>query len=99
MFGEDVATGSPYLHAPGRAAFPRRSDHTVEVHTVEVHTVEVHSANLGACGPAERVQPATATRKQTQAAKKNVRKAATAAKQKRSPANMPKSTKTALGQR
>jgi hypothetical protein len=38
-----------------------------------------------------------ATRKQTQAAKKNVRKAAKAAQQKRSLANMPKSTKTALG--
>jgi hypothetical protein len=38
-----------------------------------------------------------ATRKQTQAARKNVRKAAQAAKEKRSLANMPKSTKTALG--
>jgi hypothetical protein len=38
-----------------------------------------------------------ATRKQTQAARKNVRKAAKAAKEKRSLANMPKSTKTALG--
>jgi hypothetical protein len=38
-----------------------------------------------------------ATRKQTTAAKKNVRKAAAAAKGKRSLANMPKSTKTALG--
>jgi hypothetical protein len=38
-----------------------------------------------------------ATRKQTQAAKKNVRKAAKAAKQQRSLANMPKATKTALG--
>ena len=38
-----------------------------------------------------------ATRKQTQAAKKNVRKAAKAAEQKRSLANMPKATKTALG--
>lgn len=38
-----------------------------------------------------------ATQKQTKAAKKNVRKAATAAKQQRSLANMPKSTKTALG--
>jgi hypothetical protein len=38
-----------------------------------------------------------ATRKQTSAAKKNVRKAAAAAKGKRSLANMPKSTKTALG--
>ena len=38
-----------------------------------------------------------ATRKQTQAARKNVKKAAGAAKQKRSLANMPKSTKTALG--
>lgn len=38
-----------------------------------------------------------ATGKQTRAAKKNVRKAATAAKQRRSLANMPKATKTALG--
>ena len=38
-----------------------------------------------------------ATRKQTQAAKKNIRKAAKAAEQKRSLANMPKATKTALG--
>ena len=38
-----------------------------------------------------------ATKKQTQAAKKNVRKAAKAAKQQRSLANMSKSTKTALG--
>jgi hypothetical protein len=38
-----------------------------------------------------------ATAKQTRAAKKNVRMAATAAKQKRSLANMPKATKTALG--
>ena len=38
-----------------------------------------------------------ATRKQTQAAKKNVRKAQSAAKSQRSLANMPKSTKTALG--
>ena len=38
-----------------------------------------------------------ATKKQTQAAKRNVRKAATAAKKKRSLANQPKSTKTALG--
>jgi hypothetical protein len=38
-----------------------------------------------------------ATKKQTTAAKKNVRKAAKAAKQQRSLANMPKSTKTALG--
>jgi hypothetical protein len=38
-----------------------------------------------------------ATAKQTQAAKKNVRKAAQAAKQKKSLANMPKATKTALG--
>jgi hypothetical protein len=38
-----------------------------------------------------------ATAKQTRAAKKNVRKAATAAKQKRSLANLPKATKTALG--
>jgi hypothetical protein len=38
-----------------------------------------------------------ATKKQTQAAKKNVRKAAKAAEKKRSLANMPKATKTALG--
>jgi hypothetical protein len=38
-----------------------------------------------------------ATEKQTRAAKKNVRKAADAAKQKRSLANMPSATKTALG--
>ena len=38
-----------------------------------------------------------ATKKQTQAAKKNIKKAAKAAKQKKSLANMPKSTKTALG--
>jgi len=38
-----------------------------------------------------------ATRKQTEAAKKNVRKAAAGAKQQRSLAKMPKSTKTALG--
>jgi hypothetical protein len=38
-----------------------------------------------------------ATRKQAQAARKNVRKAAQTAKSKRSLANMPKSTKTALG--
>ena len=38
-----------------------------------------------------------ATRKQTQAAKKNIRKAAKAAEQKRSLAHMPKATKTALG--
>jgi len=38
-----------------------------------------------------------ATAKQTQAAKKNVRKAAQAAKQKKSLANMPKATKSALG--
>jgi hypothetical protein len=38
-----------------------------------------------------------ATRKQTQAAKKNIRKAAKAAEQKRSLAYMPKATKTALG--
>ena len=38
-----------------------------------------------------------ATQKQRQAAKKNVKKAATAAKQQRSLANMPKATKTALG--
>lgn len=38
-----------------------------------------------------------ATKKQTAAAKKNIRKAAEAAKQQRSLANMPRSTKTALG--
>jgi hypothetical protein len=38
-----------------------------------------------------------ATGKQTRAAKKNVRKAVAAAKQKRSLAHMPKATKTALG--
>jgi hypothetical protein len=38
-----------------------------------------------------------ATKKQTQAAKKNIRKAAKAAEKKRSLANMPKATKTALG--
>lgn len=38
-----------------------------------------------------------ASRKQQQAARKNVRKAAKAAREKRSLANMPKSTKTALG--
>jgi hypothetical protein len=38
-----------------------------------------------------------ATRKQTEAARKNVRKAAAAAKKQRSLARMPKSTKTALG--
>jgi hypothetical protein len=38
-----------------------------------------------------------ATRKQTEAARRNVRKAAAGAKQQRSLANMPKATKTALG--
>ena len=38
-----------------------------------------------------------ATKKQTDAAKKNVRKAQEGAKSKKSLANMPKSTKTALG--
>ena len=38
-----------------------------------------------------------ATRKQTQAAKKNIRKATKTARQQRSLANLPKSTKTALG--
>jgi hypothetical protein len=38
-----------------------------------------------------------ATKKQTDAAKKNIRKAQKGAQQKRSLANMPKSTKTALG--
>lgn len=39
-----------------------------------------------------------ATRKQTQAAKRNVRKAQRAASSKRTIANMPKSTRRALGQ-
>jgi hypothetical protein len=39
-----------------------------------------------------------ATRKQTQAAKQNIRKASKSAKEQRSLANMPKATKTALGQ-
>jgi DNA end-binding protein Ku len=39
-----------------------------------------------------------ATRKQTQAAKRNVRKAQRAARSKRSIASMPKSTRRALGQ-
>ena len=38
-----------------------------------------------------------ATRKQTQGAKKNVKKATKAARQQRSLANLPKATKTALG--
>ena len=38
-----------------------------------------------------------ATAKQTRAARKNVRKAVSAAKKKRSLAHMPKATKTALG--
>jgi hypothetical protein len=38
-----------------------------------------------------------ATRKQVQAAKQNVRKAQTAAKQKRTIANLPKSTRSDLG--
>jgi hypothetical protein len=38
-----------------------------------------------------------ATRKQKEAARKNVRKAASVAKEKRSLANMPSATKTALG--
>jgi hypothetical protein len=38
-----------------------------------------------------------ATNRQTQAAKRNVRKAAKAAKDKKSLSHMPKSTKTALG--
>jgi hypothetical protein len=38
-----------------------------------------------------------ATRKQTQAAKKNVKKAQAGAQKKRSIASMPKATKTALG--
>jgi len=39
-----------------------------------------------------------ATEKQTQAARRNVKKAQTAAKRKRTIANMPQKTKTALGQ-
>lgn len=38
-----------------------------------------------------------ATQKQRQAAKRNVKKAATAARQKRTIANMPQKTRTALG--
>lgn len=38
-----------------------------------------------------------ATRKQTQAARRNIKKAASAARSKRSIASMPKSTRTALG--
>ena len=38
-----------------------------------------------------------ATAKQTQAARRNIKKAASAAKQKRSLAHMPRKTKTALG--
>jgi hypothetical protein len=38
-----------------------------------------------------------ATQKQQQAAKRNIKKAASAAKQKRSLANLPRKTKTALG--
>jgi len=38
-----------------------------------------------------------ATQKQTQAARRNIKKAAGAAKRKRSLANMPQKTKTALG--
>ena len=38
-----------------------------------------------------------ATKKQTEAAKKNIRKAQSAAQKKRSLANLPASTKTALG--
>jgi hypothetical protein len=38
-----------------------------------------------------------ASKKQTQAARKNIKKAAKAAKQQKSLANMPKSTRTALG--
>lgn len=38
-----------------------------------------------------------ATKKQTQAAKRNIKKASKAAKQQKSLAHMPKSTKTALG--
>jgi hypothetical protein len=39
-----------------------------------------------------------ATKKQTSAAKKNVRKAISAAQEKRTIANLPKKTRTALGQ-
>ncbi|HEX3931031.1 MAG TPA: hypothetical protein VHW64_10015 [Nocardioides sp.] len=39
-----------------------------------------------------------ASRKQTQAAKKNIHKATKAARQQRSLANLPRSTKTALGE-
>ena len=39
-----------------------------------------------------------ASEKQTQAARRNIKKAATAAKRKRTLANLPKKTKTALGQ-
>ena len=39
-----------------------------------------------------------ATQKQTEAARRNIKKAATAAKQKRTLANLPRQTKTALGQ-
>jgi len=39
-----------------------------------------------------------ATQKQTQAAKRNIKKAASAAKEKRSLAHLPRRTKTALGQ-
>ena len=39
-----------------------------------------------------------ATAKQTQAARRNIKKAASAAKQKRTLANLPRKTKTALGQ-
>lgn len=42
-------------------------------------------------------RPSMATRKQTQAAKKNIKKATEAARQQRSLANLPPATKTALG--
>jgi hypothetical protein len=51
-------------------------------------TVGTHPHNLGA---------AMATEKQREAAKKNVRKAAKAAREQKSLAKMPKETKTALG--
>ena len=55
---------------------------------------------LGGTGyrvPPIELEKTMATRKQTQAAKKNVRKAARAAREQKSLAKMPKSTKTALG--
>jgi hypothetical protein len=52
---------------------------------------------LASAGTRHDEEEPMATKKQTQAAKKNVRKAAKAAEKKRSLANMPKATKTALG--